>query len=105
MAKEVLQVLREYEISNRFGYFILNNASSNDTAVKVILKEFNTSSEYEERRLRCFGHIVNLVTQAFLFGQDITAFESDNYEEMKEAYEENQKAGPVGLIHFIAVFI
>ena len=56
--------------------------------MKAILKEFNIYSEYEERRLRCFGHIVNLVTQAFLFGQDITAFESDNYEEIEETYEE-----------------
>jgi hAT family C-terminal dimerisation region len=105
MAKEVLQVLREYEIGNQFGYFILDNASSNDNAVKAILQEFNISSEYEERRLRCFGHIINLVAQAFLFGQAIPAFESDDYEEMEEAYEEYQKAGPVGLIHFIAVFI
>jgi hypothetical protein len=35
----------------------------------------------------------------------VTAFESDDYEEMEEAYEKYQKAGPVGLVHFIAVFI
>jgi hypothetical protein len=105
MAKEVLHVLKDYEIGNRFGYFILDNASSNDNAVRTILQEFNISSEYKERRLRCLGHIINLVAQAFLFGQDVTAFETDHYEDMEDAYEKYQKAGPVGLIHFISVFI
>lgn len=105
IAKEVLYVLREYEIGNRFGYFILDNAPSNDNAVRAILQEFNISSEYKQRRLRCLGHIINLVAQAFLFGQDGAAFESDDYEEMEEVYDEYQKAGPVGQIHFISVFI
>ncbi len=37
----ILELLKEYDISgDRIGYFILNNASSNDTAVEFILKEF-----------------------------------------------------------------
>jgi hypothetical protein len=67
MGKLVLEILKEYEIHNRFGYFVLDNASSNDNAVKTILQEYNISSQYKLRRLRCFGHIINLVAQAFLF--------------------------------------
>lgn len=77
----------------------------NDTCVKAILRAYKISSDYELRRLRCFGHIVNLVAQAFLFGQDVQAFETEEYETIEKAYEIYQKAGPVGIIHFIAVFI
>ena len=49
------------------------------------------------RRLRCFGHIINLVAQAFLFGQDVQAFQTEEYETMEKAYEIHQKAGPVGI--------
>lgn len=105
MALLVLELLQEYKIDSRFGYFVLDNASSNDTCVKAILRAYNIPSEYELRRLRCFGHIVNLVAQAFLFGQDVKAFEAEEYETMEKAYEIYQKAGPVGIVHFIAVFI
>jgi hypothetical protein len=89
MGKLVLEVLKEYEIYDRFGYFVLDNALSNNNAVKIILRESGipSHSQYELRRLRCFGHIINLVAQAFLFGENIKAFETEDYEAMKESYE------------------
>ena len=49
-------VLKEYGISsNQVGYYVLDNASNNDSAVE------NLSVEYQRKRLRCAGHILNLV--------------------------------------------
>jgi hypothetical protein len=33
--------------------------------------------EPEERRLRCMGHILNLIAEQYLFGQDAASFERD----------------------------
>jgi hypothetical protein len=71
----------------------------------MILRESSIPSQYELRRLRYFGHIINLVAQAFLFGENIKAFETEDYKAIEESYKIYQKAGPIGIIHFIAVFI
>jgi hypothetical protein len=39
IAKAILHVLKEYGIINNLGVFIVDNAKSNDTAVKAILRE------------------------------------------------------------------
>ncbi|KAH7461803.1 hypothetical protein FOMA001_g18905 [Fusarium oxysporum f. sp. matthiolae] len=70
----VLELLKEYDIGgDEIGYFMLDNASSNDTAVGFILKElcpWMDSKQRRHRRLRCLGHIVNLCCQAFLMGRN-----------------------------------
>ncbi|KHO10917.1 Extracellular membrane protein, CFEM domain protein [Metarhizium robertsii ARSEF 23] len=60
----VLELLKEYNIGgDSIGYFMLDNASSNDTAVDLILKElcpWMDAKQRRHRRLRCLGHIINL---------------------------------------------
>jgi hypothetical protein len=34
-----------------------------------------TNIDVQARRLRCYGHILNLVAKAFLFGKDADSFE------------------------------
>jgi hypothetical protein len=69
----VLELLQDYGIcGDRIGYFMLDNASSNDTAIDFILKElcpWMTPKQRRHRRLRCLGHIINLCSQAFLMGR------------------------------------
>jgi len=42
------------------------------------------------RRLRCFGHVINLVVKAFLWGEDPEAFEIEitNYQSLEKEQEE-----------------
>ena len=62
------------------------------------------------RRIRCFGHILNLVAKAFLFGEDSDAFEiqSDFYDALSQ-YEKGlehwRRKGPIGKLHNIVKFI
>jgi hypothetical protein len=37
MVEAVIIIIRNYEIADNFGYFVLDNASSNDTCVRKIL--------------------------------------------------------------------
>lgn len=104
VAEVVLDILRKYQI-HRLGYFVCDNASSNDTAILGILKSYGLAKEKDRRRLRCLGHIVNLAAQAFLFGKDTEAFEESDLEDLEVVYKLWQQAGPVGQVHFLVAFI
>lgn len=60
----ILELLKEYDVSRELiGYFMLDNALSNDAAVEVILKDlclWMSPRECRYRRLRCLGHVINL---------------------------------------------
>jgi hypothetical protein len=65
----ILDILEEYEISFKVGYFVCDNASSNDAAVAIILRTLDptiSTAELTARRLRCFGHILNLSARSLL---------------------------------------
>lgn len=69
----ILPLFTEYNItSSNVGFFVLDNATNNDTTLVELAKvlKFNV----KERRQRCIGHIFNLIAEAFLFGQDSTSF-------------------------------
>jgi hypothetical protein len=68
-----VKAFEDYGISERIGYFMADNATSNDTCIDAVLKTLYphmTATQQKRRRLRCFGHIVNLCAQAFLIGKD-----------------------------------
>jgi len=72
IAEVVGEVLQDYSIMpSQIGCFILDNAANNDTCITALAKTYEWGkNEVYTRRLRCFGHIINLVVQAFLFGSD-----------------------------------
>jgi hypothetical protein len=60
--------------------------------------------------MRCFGHILNLVAQSFLYGEDAASFElqSEAYgllQQVEEDLEHWRAKGPVGKLHNIVKFI
>ena len=88
---------------------MLDNISSNDTCVREILK-IQPSLNPEKRRLCCFGHIINLITKAFLFGKDPDTFKAEAnsfihfWQEEKEL-EAWRKLGPIGKLHNVVFYI
>ncbi|KAM4058247.1 restless-like transposase [Hirsutella rhossiliensis] len=75
IASQVAEVIESFEIQDKIGYFTLDNAKNNDTAVAALGHVFNF--EGKQRRVRCFGHIINLVAKALLFGKDNEVFKSE----------------------------
>ena len=57
------------------SYFQVDNVGNNDTCIKAILKKISSSSTVNQRRLRCYRHVINLVVKVFLFSDDPDAFE------------------------------
>jgi len=108
-----LTSLEKYEITDRLGFFTLDNANSNDTCLQIFLPHTQpdiADEELKARRLRCFGYILNLAAKAFLFGKNADAFEVEHelYVSLNRELEEREiwrKHGPVGKQHNIVVFI
>jgi hypothetical protein len=113
MAKMLLGIIQEFELTDRLGYFMIDNADSNDTCLEHLIREMvpnATDEDIDERRLRCWGHILNLVAKAFLFGTDADAFELEDEanataERAQEQLKAWRKKGPVGKLHNLVVFI
>jgi hypothetical protein len=61
LAKVVTLTLINYGITPaKLGYFVLNNASNNNTAVAALARSFSFILSY--RRLRCGPYTLNLVS-------------------------------------------
>ena len=57
-------------IKDRIDFFVGDNASSNDTAIRAILGKLRPDIEDPDSgRVRCCGHYINLAAKAFLFGR------------------------------------
>ena len=112
-AKHFWDIITPYNIAQKIGYFTLDNASNNDTALQHIssyLTAINIPFNSIQRRLRCFGHILNLVVKAFLWGEDPATFDSEinTYQELNKEAEELEawrRKGPLGKLHNILVWI
>jgi hypothetical protein len=105
IAAHVIEVLESYDIANKVGYFTLDNASNNDTAMEEIGKTLGFKGK--SRRLRCFGHVLNLAVKALLFGHSSEAFEDDGENELvdSKAHELWRRKGPVGKLHNLVLWI
>jgi len=108
-----LEIIDPYSIIDKIECFTLNNATNNDTALQHIaqyLKELDISFDPLQRRLHCFGHIINLVVKAFLWGSDTEVFEAQisTYHDLQRETEELEawrRKGPLGKLHNIITWI
>jgi hypothetical protein len=102
---EVLDVLHTLGVGpEKIGYFTLDNAENNDTAMEVIGAELGFDGRL--RRGRCIGHTINLSAKALLFGKNADAFEQQlsGAEALSDTeYARWRKKGPVGKLHNIVV--
>jgi hypothetical protein len=115
-AQILSEVLLEYDLAEQFGFFMADNAETNDVAIKAVLSTLRPDvKDFNSRRGRCIGHIINLAAKAFLFGQDTEAFENIvegvnestplDSERMRTAQIAWRKKGPLGKLHNIVIFI
>ncbi|KAM0716796.1 hypothetical protein Q7P37_008241 [Cladosporium fusiforme] len=75
IAETISQIMQTFSLEKKLGYLQCDNASNNDTCIQAFADQFEF--EYQERRLRCVGHIVNLMTRALHFGNDPDVLEHD----------------------------
>jgi hypothetical protein len=83
-------ILEEYQIGPKLGSIIGDNSTTNDTLCRTIAEwqeeEFEVAWDPERNRIRCLGHIINLIVQAFLF-----TLSDDSNVSKDEAEDETQE--------------
>ncbi|KAF1739627.1 hypothetical protein CRV24_001563 [Beauveria bassiana] len=114
MADCVMDVISDYGIASKIGYFVKDNADNNSTMMRslstLLLDQYQTSYDAEHHRLRCNGHIINLAAQSFLFGaneetpgDEDDIFSLPTHTELET--EQRRRRGALGKLHNIAVYI
>ncbi|KAJ3454555.1 hypothetical protein MRS44_013155 [Fusarium solani] len=106
IAAQILEILESYEILDRVGYITLDNAANMDTAAEEIAEALGLDPK--KRRVRCFGHVLNLVVKVLLFGHKAEAFEAEvDGEPGFDAIQHEiwRKKGPVGKLHNLVHWI
>ncbi|CAD0017588.1 unnamed protein product [Aureobasidium pullulans] len=77
IAAGIMEVFNSFRItSDRIGYFVSDNAHPNNTCMEELAIRLEFS--YDERRLQCAGHIINLIAEVMLRGQDKKAVEPED---------------------------
>lgn len=75
----LVNILDGYRISKKVGYVTSDNIHRNGTAmrrIKQLLRQKGIRFNAEWRRVRCIGHVLNLVARTLLFGHDVDAIEA-----------------------------
>jgi hypothetical protein len=65
----LIETLTSYRLSHRLGFYGIDNTADNDTALSAVQDHLLTLGivwSADAHRLRCFGHVVNLIVGAFL---------------------------------------
>ena len=106
----VYPVMKEYDIHSKFGYFVGDNATNNNTSIEF-LDQLMRDDGYEgfepvKRRLRCFAHEMQIAVKGLLFGPNVKELEEypatvGITEEEKHEYARKKwrAFGAVGKLH------
>ena len=111
IAEVIIPVLQLFDLTTNLGYFIGDNDPSNDVAIRCILRSIRPDiKDPDSRRVRCLGHVINLVAKAFLFGNDDESFETEGMtkkeiQNLLNIRKEWLKSGPYGKFHNTVQFI
>jgi hypothetical protein len=99
IAGVVSSIMQIFQINNKkIGYFVLDNALNNNTAISELSEEYNFNPKH--RRLRCACHILNLCAQTIIWGKDKDSFENSkaHIAEEERTMAEWRKHGPIGVL-------
>jgi hypothetical protein len=81
IAQVLGSVITDYNIEDKIAAFQMDNVSNNDTALTALMSKrpsiWPVAEPFKQKRLRCFGHIINLVVKALLFGTRSSTFQKD----------------------------
>jgi hypothetical protein len=106
LSGQLSSLIQHFNIENRFGYAVTDNASENRACLNLLAEELHFDAG--KRHVLCMGHIINLVAHKVLFGSDVEAFEveleSNVTAEVVELASWRHK-GPIGKLHNLICYI
>ncbi|KAF6781546.1 transposase-like protein, partial [Colletotrichum sojae] len=108
-ASILTEVAREWDIADRIGVVVCDNATNNNTCCQAFFQRIQPRLDPEDitkRRIRCYGHILNLVGRAFLFGNSCEALGLEQAsqgledpEQVDDSLRTWRRRGPVSKLH------
>ena len=115
-------VLKDYGIMENIGTLIGDNSTTNDTLCRTMATHLSTECQINWnqtfQRLRCMGHVLNLIIKAFLFADEREEQVMESYDREDESGEEpddkrrkeraisiRNRMGAMGKIHNVVVHI
>lgn len=106
MTAVLLPVIEAFSIEDKLGAFQMDNATNNDTALEALEAALPASIDVKQSRLRCFGHIINLVVKALLFGSGSVSLQK----QLDDAGDDDtfkiwREQGAIGHLHNIVTYI
>ena len=110
-AEHLWHTLQLYDILPFVGLFNVDNASNNDTALVEVARGLRDAGYASfnpiQARLHCFGHVLNLVVKAILWGKDVEAFELNHRAAEAELgpIHDWQRKGPLKKLHNCLTYI
>ncbi|KAM4055478.1 putative transposase [Hirsutella rhossiliensis] len=112
LAASLVGIVQDWKIRGRVGCVISDNVAANDHCLHYMHKQLDSSmrpADIKARRMRCYGHILNLVARAFLFGKDAESFELESEINCMRGLAEQDLShwrakGPIGKLHNIVKF-
>jgi len=103
ITNSIYPLLEELGVLRKLGYSISDNAGNNDTALEslsdIMLEKHGIYYNTASHRLRCLGHIINLVVKTLLFGSNFSSIDDHavtNVESIRSFY-----MGAIGKLHHI----
>ena len=99
LSTQLVSILDYFDLRESFGNAISDNAFENSACLDLLGTEL--SIDTGERHVRCMCHVIDLVAQEVLFGQDLDAFEESleslTTEEVELRYW--RRKGPIDRLH------
>jgi hypothetical protein len=93
-------ILDEFDISQNFYCFVGDNGTSNDSELIKSLNLHPNIDISSQHRVRCAGHIINLVVKATIYGDGVSKWEEQlAAAALKEQFQMFRRLGVVGRLH------
>jgi len=103
IATSLAAVIQKYQFEHRLGCFMMDNASNNNGLYTQLSRSFPMG---QNGRLRCVGHMINLIVKALIYGKGVGKLEKDLIGASDQGkFDLMRKKGFVGKIHNITKYI
>ncbi|KAF6804545.1 transposase-like protein [Colletotrichum musicola] len=93
LALNLADVIADWDLAGRLGCLVSDNATNNDKCGSTLFQQIQPSYTFDDvthRRIRCYGHVLNLVGRAFLYGEDFEAFEQESQAHESQASSDDE---------------
>jgi hypothetical protein len=107
MSRLLIETIETYKLAHVLGFCVLDNARDNDTSLRSVqayLLLQGVTWCADAHRLRCFGHIVNLIASAFIANKPLKVIRAKG-EPKPLKVKWVRPSDALSKLHYIIVFI